>query len=181
MGQLIPRKGIDILLQALAELATQNILFDCTIAGTGEQKAELETLCDELRLTANVRFVGQINNPIEFLADSDIFCFPTLGEGFPISPIEAFAAGCAVIGTDDPGTAELLEHGRLGLVVPRRDVQAFADALIQLIQNPEQCFELARKAQQRYLERYTPENAKARFLQALEESIHQFKYASGSK
>jgi glycosyltransferase involved in cell wall biosynthesis len=86
-----------------------------------------------------------------------------------------------VIGTDDPGTAELLEHGRLGLVVPRRDVQAFADALIQLIQNPEQCFELAQKAQQRYLERYTPEKAKARFLQALEESIHQFKCASGSK
>ncbi|KXS54658.1 MAG: hypothetical protein AWU57_964 [Marinobacter sp. T13-3] len=181
MGQLIPRKGIDILLQALAELATKNIQFNCIIAGTGEQKTELETLRDELSLTDKVRFVGQVNNPIEFLASSDIFCFPTLGEGFPISPIEAFAAGCAVIGTDDPGTAELLEHGRLGLVVPRRNAHAFADAIIQLIQNPEQRFELAQKAQQRYQERYTPEKAKTCFLQALEEGIAQFKQSSGSK
>jgi len=174
MGQLIPRKGIDILLQALAELATKNIQFNCTIAGTGEQKPDLETLRDELSLTDKVSFVGQVNNPIEFLAGSDIFCFPTLGEGFPISPIEAFAAGCAVVGTDDPGTAELLEHGRLGLVVPRRDVHAFADAIIQLIQNPEQRLMLAQKAQQRYQERYTPEKAKACFLEALEDSIKQF-------
>ena len=112
---------------------------------------------------------------MEFLAKQDIFCFPTLGEGFPISPIEAFAAGCAVIGTDDPGTAELLEHGRLGLVVSRRDVHAFADAITQLIQNPEQRIELAQKAQQRYQERYTPEKAKTCFLQPLEEGIKQFK------
>jgi glycosyltransferase involved in cell wall biosynthesis len=180
MGRLTSSKGIDILLNSLAELKQHNIDFTCFIAGSGDLDT-FQQLRDALGLEKQVIFAGQITNPVEFLADSHIFCFPTLREGFPISPIEAFAAGCAVIGTDDPGTAELLEHGRLGLVVPRRDVQAFADALIQLIQNPEQCFELAQKAQQRYLERYTPEKAKARFLQALEESIHQFKCASGSK
>ncbi len=175
MGQLIPRKGVNILLQALAKLDAQQIHFRCSIAGSGEQRAELEALRDQLSLEDKVSFAGQVSNPIEFLASADIFCFPTLGEGFPISPIEAFAAGCTVIGTDDPGTAELLEQGALGLVVPRGDVQAFADALAQLIQNPEQRLTLAQRAQQRYQERYTPEKAKACFLQSLQDSIAQFK------
>ena len=175
MGRLTASKGGDILLKALAQVRDQGIDFHLSIAGSGEQRKELEALRDRLGLEDKVSFAGQVSNPIEFLASADIFCFPTLGEGFPISPIEAFAAGCAVIGTDDPGTAELLEQGKLGLVVPRGDAQAFADALAQLIQNPEQRLTLAQRAQQRYQERYTPEKAKACFLQALQDSIAQFK------
>lgn len=178
MGQLIPRKGVDVLLRALAKLKARGIPFHCSIAGSGEQKGELEALCHQLELNDHTSFVGQVNNPVEFLANSDIFCFPTLGEGFPISPIEAFAAGCAVIGTDDPGTAELLEHGELGMVVPRGEAQAFAEALEQLTHHPGQRHTLAEKAQQRYLEQYTPERAKTRFLDALDDSIRQFERSS---
>ncbi|WP_181861290.1 glycosyltransferase [Marinobacter nauticus] len=174
MGQLIPRKGIDVLLHSLSRLDTRGVPFTCAIAGTGPQKDELELLCKQLELQDKVQFVGHIRQPIEFLANSDIFCFPTKGEGFPISPIEAFAAGCAVVGTDDPGTAELLEHGNLGMVVPRGDIDGLEQALETLILNPEKRLELAKKAQHRYLQQYTPVKAKAGFLDALESAIHQF-------
>ena len=174
MGQLIRRKGVDVLLKALAQLKSRNLQFHCLIAGSGEQREDLATLCHQLELDENVTFVGQVYKPVEFLAQSDIFCFPTLGEGFPISPIEAFAAGCAVIGTDDPGTAELLEHANLGLVVPRSSVEDFADALAQLIQNPAYRRTLAERAQRRYLEKYTPQRAKKRFLEALENSVYRY-------
>jgi len=174
MGRLTPPKGCDILLKALARIHDRGVDFHLSIAGAGEQRTELEVLCDQLGLTDKVKFAGQVSNPIEFLANSDIFCFPTLGEGFPISPIEAFAAGCAVIGTDDPGTAELLEHGNLGVVALRGDIEAFEEALLGLIHTPQKRLELATRAQQRYLERYTPEKAKACFLQALDESIQRF-------
>lgn len=178
LGRLTTSKGVNVLLEALSLLKQRGIDFTCSIAGSGDLEA-FQQLRDKLGLEKQVSFVGQISHPVGFLAESHIFCFPTLGEGFPISPIEAFAAGCTVIGTDDPGTAELLEHGKLGLVVPRGDVQAFADGLIELIEHPDQSLALAKKAQKRYLERYTPEKAKAHFLQVLEESIHQFECASG--
>ncbi|WP_018405084.1 glycosyltransferase [Marinobacter gelidimuriae] len=174
MGRLTATKGVDVLLNALVQLKQQGIDFTCSIAGSGDLE-EFQKLRDRLGLAKQVEFVGQVQDPVEFLAKSHIFCFPTLGEGFPISPIEAFAAGCAVIGTDDPGTAELLEHGELGMIVPRRDARAFADALTVLIKNPEQRLAMAYRAQQRYRERYTPAQAKACFLQALEEGIHQLK------
>ena len=167
MGQLIDRKGVDVLLRALSILKQQQIQFELKIAGRGDQEQPLKQLTKQLGLEKDVTFIGHTSSPIDFLSSGDIFCFPSLGEGFPISPIEAFAAGCAVIGTDDPGTAELLERGDLGLIAPRGDAGAFAQALKKLMQNEPLRQVMAQKGYSTYLAKYTPANAKRVFIAAL--------------
>lgn len=174
LGRLTLSKGLDVLLNSLVILKERNIDFTCSIAGSGDTETFIK-LRNKLGLKESVSFVGHVDSPINFLSNSHIFCFPTLGEGFPISPLEAFAAGCAVVGTDDPGTAELLEHGKIGLIAPRGDIQAFSDNLIFLIENPEFYLDLAQRSQKKYFEQYTPDKAKKRFLYAVEDSIRRFK------
>lgn len=132
LGALVPRKGIDVLLAALAQLSTRAVRPHVWIAGEGEQRAELERAARELGLE-RVRFLGRREDAADLLGAADVFAMPSRREGLGVAAIEALGAGCALLATRVGGLAEVVEHERSGLLVPAEDPTALAAALERLL------------------------------------------------
>ncbi len=135
VGRLVPQKGLDSLLQALALMRGSK--WRLWIVGDGPERERLEALATDLRLAARVRWTGGL--PADHVAtlwpDLDVLVQPSRGQddwretnGHVL--IEAMANEVAVLGTDSGVIPELI--GDAGLVVPNGDVAALASALDKL-------------------------------------------------
>jgi glycosyltransferase involved in cell wall biosynthesis len=131
IGQLIPRKGIDCLIRAIAASKSRRIRL-CLI-GEGPQRAELAERAQQLGIAERVNFYGYRADRLSFLKQFDAFVLPSALEGIPRCVLEAMAANVAVIATDIPGCRDVVHDGRTGLLMPVGDVAALAAALEKLI------------------------------------------------
>ena len=157
VSRLVPRKGMDRLIEAVARLAPGRPDLRLLIAGAGRDAGRLEALVR--RTGAPARLLGRVAE--DALADlygaSDLFAmlcrkrwFGLEQEGFGIVFLEAAAAGVAQIAGDSGGAAEAVEHGAGGLVVEKPDdVEAVADALAALLDDPERRRRLGAEARRR--------------------------------
>lgn len=102
----------------------------------------------------NVRVLGHRTDVPDLCVAADVLVFPSLYEGLGCSLIEAMALSLPIIGSDAPGVAEVLAHGKYGVVVPRADEMALADAIIDLFSDTERRARLACAARNRFLEQY---------------------------
>lgn len=130
VGRLIPIKGHDVLLRAIAQ--ARRVVRDLTldIAGSGPLEDELRARVATLDLDAAVRFLGHV--PTVPYAESAIVVVPSLGEGFGMVALEAMERGRPVIASDVGGLPEIVADAETGLVVPSGDVQALAWAIAEL-------------------------------------------------
>ena len=128
IGQLIHRKGLDILFKALSEL-DKKLPWKLAIVGDGEQRIFLETLAQELNISANITFFGFQEKRLEFLNGFDVFVLPSRLEGIPRCLMEAMAAKKPVISSDIPGSTELIIDGKTGYIFKSED----AEYLLQII------------------------------------------------
>lgn len=103
------------------------------LVGDGSLRAALLDLAETLNLSENIRFLGFRRDVDEILAASHIFVLSTNWEGLPRSILEAMRTALPVIATDAGGSAETIEEGRSGFVVPVKDVETLADRLDRLI------------------------------------------------
>ncbi|MCL4390425.1 MAG: glycosyltransferase family 4 protein [Patescibacteria group bacterium] len=126
-SSLIPRNGIDVLINACKLLA---ISYQLVIAGDGPERAKLEKLAADMP----VKFLGRVPNNLvpSLLVTSHLFVRPSRFEGFGSSFIEAMAAGLPVIGTPVGGIVDFLKDGQTGLLVPPDDPPALAAAITRL-------------------------------------------------
>jgi len=129
VGRLIAQKDFKTLLHAFALLrADKDIRL--VILGEGQQRAELAALARELGVAADVDMPGFVDNPYQYMAQASVFALTSLYEGLPGVLIQALACGCPVVSTDCPGgSAEILEYGKFGRLIPVQDQKACADAL----------------------------------------------------
>ncbi|MEM6999959.1 MAG: glycosyltransferase family 4 protein [Pseudomonadota bacterium] len=152
LGRVHPAKGVETILKAAAQLSANKTPFSVTIAGTGEPEY-LRTL--QNCALSEVRFVGPQNTQA-YLRNIDVLLFtPESTESFGNVVIEAFSQGVPVISSDCGGPTELICGGSNGLVVPRADASALADAMQRLISSPSLQHRLARTALQS-ASQYTP-------------------------
>lgn len=131
LASLVHRKGIDVLLDALA-LSTQQQQIQVWIAGEGEERVTLERQAQALGLSDRVRFLGRRPDARDLLHACDVYCLPSRREGLGVSALEALAVGRPVIGTRVGGLAEVVEDGICGRLVPAEDPRALAAALDEL-------------------------------------------------
>jgi glycosyltransferase involved in cell wall biosynthesis len=138
IGRLEPRKGHDLLIQAMPELCMRVPSARLLIAGHDPcgYGATLRRLIDRLGLGEKVRLVGFQTDVVSFLNALDVFAFASSSEGFGQVLIEAMAAGKSVIANKIPPLTEIVVDGETGLLVEHGNPRAFADALIQLIKDP---------------------------------------------
>ena len=131
-GALVPRKGIDVLIDAAGELASRDCRPWIWVAGDGEQHADLLQRSRRLGLE-RLRFLGRRHDVPCLLAACDVFCMPSRREGLGIAALEAMAAGRAVVASRVGGLGQAVVDGRTGLLVPPGDARALAAALERLL------------------------------------------------
>jgi glycosyltransferase involved in cell wall biosynthesis len=121
VARLIRRKGIDHLLQALAQLPRKTCTL--TVVGTGDIAEELDQQAAALAITEDVTFRGHVDHAdlAEVYRAHDVFVLPSLNEGMSNTVLEALASGLPVILTETGGTAELLREGVNGYLIRKSD------------------------------------------------------------
>lgn len=135
VGRLVPIKNHDLFLGAAARVLADGHDALFVIVGGGPEEERLRARAAELGIADDVRFLGWRYDLDRIYAGSDVVALTSLNEGTPVSMIEALAAGCAVVATDVGGVRDVLDGGRLGLLVASNDVDGFADALDRLLRD----------------------------------------------
>jgi glycosyltransferase involved in cell wall biosynthesis len=136
--QLFPRKGIRFLIEAAAKLKPRFPDLEVVVAGDGFERPELIRLAESLGVDQQVTFLGWVPNcdlPPYYRAAA-LSVIPSLEEGFGIPAAEAMGCETAVVATDAGGLPEVVEHGVTGLIVPRGDAGALAEAIGSLLDDP---------------------------------------------
>jgi glycosyltransferase involved in cell wall biosynthesis len=129
LAALERRKGIDVLLDALAEAGTPTRVL---IAGDGPCRAELEERSARLGLAARVRFLGRCEDKASLLSACDALVLPSRAEGLGVAALEAMACARPVVASRVGGLAWLVRDGETGLLVPPEDPDALARAIAVL-------------------------------------------------
>ena len=134
IGSLIPRKGLDVLLKALAGTNSQ-ASWTLTVVGEGPEKDYLKSLATDLGINTNLRFLGSISPDgiPQLMRDHHILILPSYREGRPNVVLEAMAAALPVLATNIEGTRELIQHDQTGWLVPPGDVDELSGALDDLL------------------------------------------------
>jgi len=137
VGRLSKQKDFSTLIRAFA-LVHKEIQVKLMILGEGAKRTELEKLIFKLRLEDDVALPGFIENPFPYMKLAKVFVLPSLWEGLPSTLIQAMALGTLVVATDCPGGSdEIIEGSKMGILVPVRDYQKLAVALIDQINKNE--------------------------------------------
>ncbi len=137
LGKLTPRKGVDHLVEAVAQLRNQDAVL--VVAGNDMGvRAPLERRVRELGLESRVRFLGLVTGPerLGALADADVLVYPSTREIFGLVPFEGLLCGTPAVVTDDCGCGELVSDARAGELVRYGDPKALARALDGLLSDP---------------------------------------------
>jgi len=134
VGVMRPGKGQPMLLEAARHIP--DALFVLVGDGKPHVRAELEMQAQALG--KRVRFLGQRMDIPNILNASDIFVLPSDNEALPTVLLEAGAAGLPVVATRVGGIPEIIDDGKTGILIEKRDTAALITALNALIQNHEQ-------------------------------------------
>ncbi|MBM3506836.1 MAG: glycosyltransferase [Alphaproteobacteria bacterium] len=151
LGRLHGKKGLDVLLRALAKVRNAWLW----IAGEGPLRAELTALCTSLGLDGRVRFLGWRTDREALLAACDVSVMPSRYEPFGTVMIETWAARRPLIAAAAAGPKGLVRDGIDALLVPIDDVDALAGALERVLGEPTLAAALAAEGFAVYQQRFT--------------------------
>ncbi|MFN0007527.1 MAG: glycosyltransferase family 4 protein [Planctomycetota bacterium] len=152
VGRLVEKKGFDVLFRALALLRDRGVACRATIVGEGEERSALEALVRELSLSDRVTLTGALDQEAvrAEMSRATIFCQPCrVGQdgnqdALPTSLLESIASGLPCVSTPVGGIPEILDEGRVGVLVPEDDPEATAEAIERLLRDSALRAEFAR-------------------------------------
>jgi glycosyltransferase involved in cell wall biosynthesis len=144
IGELLERKGVIVLLDALDLLAARGVT-DLDVRIIGDNRPGLDPLKDDMvaAITARGR-AEDMTGPVDraevyrHLAEADLYVFPTETEGQPFTVIEALSAGVPIVATDIQAISNMIEDGPNGRLVGVGDAAGFADAMQSLLGDPDE-------------------------------------------
>lgn len=179
-ASFFPVKGHTYLLKAAALLKQQQVDFVLQFAGEGHLQQDIEHEIDQLGILDHVELLGHVaHNDLMTLYSGgqvDLVVLPSvdlgegLHEGIPVSLIEAMGFGIPVISTTTGGIPELLHDGA-GILVPPKDPDAIAEALIQLLVDPSLRYSLGCSGRERVLERFSIDKVVEQLLKLIHGTI----------
>lgn len=142
VGSLIPRKGMQQILEALSSLAGERN-FQLRIAGEGPLRKSLEKQAQDLGIDDRVEFMGMVESDRmpALLKQADVFILASHREGRPNVVLEAMATGLAVIASDIEGVNELVVDGKTGLLFRDGDSHALGACIEKMLGDPAQAYE----------------------------------------
>jgi glycosyltransferase involved in cell wall biosynthesis len=164
VARLVPKKGIEVLLHALAALPPE-VHWRYEHIGDGPLREALAAAAERLGLAERITWRGALPQEAVIAAyrAADLFVLASRiaadgdRDGLPNVLLEASALELAVIASRTTGVSELIEHGLNGRLVPPDDPAALAAALAALIRDPAARLRLGRAGRRRVLEEFAPE------------------------
>lgn len=154
VGRLAEKKGVPVLLRAFARAADRLPGWRLVVAGDGPLRADLQAQAAGLGLGDRVDFPGYVTGEAkaDLVRAARVYAVPSViaedgdAEGLPVSLLEGLAAGKVCVATFESGADDVLHDGRDGFLVPQRDVDALADALVRAATLPPAAAEPLRRA-----------------------------------
>jgi glycosyltransferase involved in cell wall biosynthesis len=171
VGRLIPIKGHDVLLRALARARERLSGLTLEIAGDGELEPELRATAARLGVDGAVTFLGRVAPVEPVLERAEVVVVPSFGEGFGMVALEAIERGRPVIASDVGGLPEIVDDGRTGLLVPPGDVEALARAIAELAADPARAAEMGAAGRARALAEFSQERCTERIAALYEAAL----------
>jgi glycosyltransferase involved in cell wall biosynthesis len=173
-GNLVASKGVDVLIEAVAQLRERGIECELRVLGEGSERAALEALAAKRgipRAVAFSPFVPQSEMPAEY-GRSTVTVLPTRGnaEGLGLTLVEALLAGSAVVGTPAGGIPEVVIDEVTGLIARDGDAAHMAAQIGRLISDAELRARLVKCGSERARERHASDAAAARFIDLYEKA-----------
>lgn len=168
LGRLVAKKGFGVLLDAWPAVLRAHPDALLAIVGYGDLREQLERQAGGLGVADRVRFTGQLEREraAAYLAAGDLFALPIVREGvdgLPNALLEAMGAGRPVVASRVAGVPDVIDDGVHGLIVPERDPDALADALVRLLDDPALAARLGAAARARVEQELTWERTAERF------------------
>ena len=129
VGRLVPQKGFDILIKAIA--LVKNPKIEVFLLGEGPLREELELLALSEGVSKQINFVGFQENPYQWIAKADAFILSSRFEGFPNVVLEALACGTPIISTPEPGgVKEILTDIDRCIIADAIDAESLSRAIL---------------------------------------------------
>jgi glycosyltransferase involved in cell wall biosynthesis len=153
IGRLVWQKGFEYLIEAMSGILQDISQTKLLLVGEGPLRHELEGLARELDVDTRVIFTGFRSDIQDLLSMIDILAVPSLLEGFPMITLEAMAMAKPIVATQIEGIVEQISDSDEGILVPPRDTEALASAILRLIKDRELGNRLG-VAARRKIERY---------------------------
>jgi phosphatidyl-myo-inositol dimannoside synthase len=155
VGRLIERKGIEYLLQAVS-LLPADLQWHLNIVGTGDAAETLRAITRRLGLEASVEFHGFVPNEalIHHYRQADLFVLPAITdhkgdtEGLGVVMIEALSYHTPVVASDVGGISDVIINGQTGILVPEKNPDKLAHAIVEILRHPEKARRLAQNGYQ---------------------------------
>ena len=186
VGRLEERKGVHHLVAAIPTILKECpntrfvIIGDDTNYAAGGQRSVLADLKKSLadnKCEAAVTFIPRIplSDLPKYYRSTDISVVPSLYDNSPYTCLEAMSCGRAVIGTSAGGTREYIEDGESGMIVPPKDPDAIAGAIIKLLKEPAYRKYLSENARRRVIDKFQRKKIAADTVELYEQAISRFK------
>lgn len=178
VGRLEPYKGPQFLLEAipyvLKEVPDAKFIF---IGSARFDLAKMGELARRPQVRKAVRFTGYVNDRTlpDLYASCDVFCYPSLWEGFGLTPAEAQATGKPVVAFRTCALPEVVQDGVTGFLVPPRDSIALAGAVVRLLRDSELRRKMGQEARSRAERMFSWERAARQTLRVYEEALEVHK------
>lgn len=177
LSNLIVSKGVIDLLDACSILKENGVEFECLFVGaeTDEMNSELfEEQVQKRKIGGSVSYLGKKygDEKLKLFQQADIFVFPTYSDCFPLVLLEAMQHNLPCISTEEGAIADIVDDGKTGFIVEKRNPQQLSEKIEMLIRNEELCKAMGDAGRQKYLENYTLEMFENRICEILNEILN---------
>jgi glycosyltransferase involved in cell wall biosynthesis len=154
VGRMVPKKGFDILLRALAEAPLQSRNVAAVMVGNGDSKTAWQQLARELGIAHRVHWAGTVpyGELGRWYNAADLLAMPSVShpaDGLNVCVLDAMACAKAVVSSDVAGNPLAVVQGETGFIVPEQDAAGLAAAIATLADNPALRAHFGIKARQR--------------------------------
>ncbi len=161
VGRLIPRKGLNFLLEACTILNGKGYIhYSLLVIGEGQQRTELEQFCQNNQLENHVKWIGQVNYQEigTYFHQADVLVLPCLEDTWGMVVLEAILFGKAVLCSTGAGAAEIIADEKNGYVFEPQNPSHLAQLMANLIDNPHLIEAMKQKSAQ-IAQKITPKTA----------------------
>lgn len=178
LARLAPVKGQEYIIRAIPEVVkkSENVLFLFSYPRQSDYRQLLDNLVRELKVERHVRFLGPVDNLGVFFKVSDMGILSSIdSEGWSRATVEFMYYGVPVIATDVGCLSEIIENGRNGFLIKRKDSSAIAGAVNSLVEDLPKAKEMGEYARTQVLEKHTLNNTAGKVLGFYEEVLRERK------